>query len=214
MLVTVLFIFELICYASAELHPLKGPIGGPRGQSWEAKDDLLRQWKIIPDIIDDLPTYKIKLRFSDGWYPTFFVHLMPNDTTIQTAPVSTRWPIESNTTLYTLVMIDPDMPTPKNHEWREYRNWLVGNIPGNSTFDGQIISKYQPPQVPHPGGAHRIFFLVYKQKQKIEFEEKLTDARYDGKERRNFCVRNFSRKYDLGEPVALTMMYVTWRMPI
>ncbi|XP_072159247.1 protein D2 isoform X4 [Bemisia tabaci] len=111
-------------------------------------------------------------------------------------------------------LLDPDMPTPKNHEWREYRNWLVGNIPGNSTFDGQIISKYQPPQVPHPGGAHRIFFLVYKQKQKIEFEEKLTDARYDGRERRNFCVRNFSRKYDLGEPVALTMMYVTWRMPI
>ncbi|XP_029127943.1 protein HEADING DATE 3A isoform X2 [Cajanus cajan] len=44
-------------------------------------------------------------------------------------------------TLYTLVMVDPDAPSPSDPNMREYLHWLVTNIPATTgaTFDNLYL---------------------------------------------------------------------------
>lgn len=43
---------------------------------------------------------------------------------------------------YTLVAFNPDALTMKNHDYREFRNWLVFNIPGDRVGAGDVAEEY------------------------------------------------------------------------
>ncbi|ODM88163.1 Phosphatidylethanolamine-binding protein 1 [Orchesella cincta] len=50
-------------------------------------------------------------------------------------------------------------------------------------------------------GLHRYIFLIYEQPEKLTFDEKrLTNRSGDG--RGKFSIRNFAKKYNLGQPIA------------
>ncbi|KAH0897100.1 hypothetical protein HID58_046668, partial [Brassica napus] len=94
---------------------------------------------------------------------------------------------------YTLVMVDPDVPSPSNPHLREYLHWLVTDIPATTgtNFGNEIVS-YESPR-PN-SGIHRIVLVLFRQlgRQTV----------YEPGWRQQFNTREFASLYNLGLPVA------------
>nr|QLM02186.1 flowering locus T 1C_2 [Miltoniopsis roezlii] len=96
-------------------------------------------------------------------------------------------------TLYTLVMVDPDAPSPTNPVNREYLHWLVTDIPGpmDASFGNEVVH-YEGPRP--QAGIHRIAFVLFRQE--------IQQTVYAPGWRQNFNTRDFAAVYNLGSPVA------------
>ncbi|XP_010912811.1 protein VERNALIZATION 3-like [Elaeis guineensis] len=96
-------------------------------------------------------------------------------------------------TLYTLVMVDPDAPSPSNPTKREHLHWLVTDIPEttNSGFGNEIVG-YESPRP--TAGIHRFVFVLFRQ----EVRQTIDKPGW----RQNFNTRDFAALYNLGPPVA------------
>ncbi|XP_021847311.1 protein TWIN SISTER of FT-like [Spinacia oleracea] len=94
---------------------------------------------------------------------------------------------------YTLVMVDPDAPSPGNPTEREYLHWLVTNIPATGNINaGQEIVAYESPR---PSlGIHRYVFVLFRHME-------MKSISHPGW-RQNFYTREFAERYDLRMPVA------------
>ncbi|KAM3368242.1 hypothetical protein ACQJBY_016655 [Aegilops geniculata] len=95
--------------------------------------------------------------------------------------------------LYTLVMVDPDSPSPSNPTKREYLHWLVTDIPEstNASYGNEVVS-YESPKP--TAGIHRFAFVLFRQS--------VRQTIYAPGWRPNFNTRDFSALYALGPPVA------------
>ncbi|KAL5214251.1 hypothetical protein ABZP36_003403 [Zizania latifolia] len=95
--------------------------------------------------------------------------------------------------LYTLVMVDPDSPSPSNPTKREYLHWLVTDIPEstNASYGNEVVS-YESPKP--TAGIHRFVFILFCQS--------VQQTLYAPGWRPNFNTRDFSALYNLGPPVA------------
>jgi len=96
---------------------------------------------------------------------------------------------------YTLVMIDPDSPTHEAPQFREWRHWVVGNIPGKklqSGFmgDASTITTYSGPMPREGSGYHRYYFKLYLQPKQLTFEQLSGD-------RKNWKSRKFAEQYKI-----------------
>ena len=96
---------------------------------------------------------------------------------------------------------DPDAPSRGNPTAAEFLHWLVVNIPGKNVASGEVLQTYQGPTPPAGTGLHRYTFLLYRQPEKIVFNEPRN------RPRPNFDHTAFAMKYYLGEPVA-TFLFV------
>uniref|UniRef100_A0A251SSA8 Putative phosphatidylethanolamine-binding protein PEBP n=1 Tax=Helianthus annuus TaxID=4232 RepID=A0A251SSA8_HELAN len=99
---------------------------------------------------------------------------------------------------HTLVMVDPDAPSPSDPNLREYLHWLVTIFPRplehvliiDST--GQEVVCYESPR---PSvGIHRMVFVLFRQLGR--------ETVYAPGWRQNFNTRDFAELYNLGSPVA------------
>ncbi|KAJ4973538.1 hypothetical protein NE237_006712 [Protea cynaroides] len=96
--------------------------------------------------------------------------------------------------LFTLVMTDPDAPSPSEPTMRELVHWIVVNIPGGTNPSRGIeIMPYSNPR-PHLG-IHRFIFVLFKQKSVLNGVE-------PPHPRNNFNTRAFANELQLGVPVA------------
>ncbi|KAJ4957256.1 hypothetical protein NE237_014039 [Protea cynaroides] len=96
-------------------------------------------------------------------------------------------------TFYTLLMVDPDAPSPSEPSLREYLHWLVINIPeGTTTNLGQEIVSYENPRP--MVGIHRFVYVLFKQPGRQTIDAPGW--------RQNFITRDFAELYNLGSPVA------------
>nr|CBN73209.1 flowering locus T protein [Festuca pratensis]CBN73211.1 flowering locus T protein [Lolium perenne]CBN73217.1 flowering locus T protein [Lolium perenne] len=96
-------------------------------------------------------------------------------------------------TFYTLVMVDPDAPSPSDPNLREYLHWLVTDIPGTTGASfGQEVMCYESPR-PNMG-IHRFVLVLFQQlgRQTV----------YAPGWRQNFNTRDFAELYNLGPAVA------------
>ncbi|KAL8202014.1 hypothetical protein R6Q57_011161 [Mikania cordata] len=94
---------------------------------------------------------------------------------------------------HTLVMVDPDAPSPSDPNLREYLHWLVTDIPATTGARfGQEIVCYESPRPSM--GIHRIVFVLFRQlgRQTV----------YAPGWRQNFNTKDFAELYNLGSPVA------------
>tara|TARA_R100001163_G_C5068512_1_gene209072 strand:- start:23204 stop:23746 length:543 start_codon:yes stop_codon:yes gene_type:complete len=66
---------------------------------------------------------------------------------------------------YTLVVVDPDSPDPKNPIYKEWIQWMMVNIPKNKLNQGQTVLPYSSPTPPL--GTHRYIFYLYDQMGKV-----------------------------------------------
>lgn len=150
-------------------------------------------------------------------------------TQVQSIPISIRWPTEPNA-LYTIVLTDPDAPSRQQPKYREWHHWLVVNIPENDIAKGDTLSEYVGSGPPKGTNLHRYVFLVYKQPNgRITPDEKrLTNRSGDGRASVScfminklstiifvvyvfqFKIREFAKKYNLGEPIAGNFYQAEW----
>ncbi|KAM5567283.1 protein HEADING DATE 3A [Rosa sericea] len=96
-------------------------------------------------------------------------------------------------TFYTLVMVDPDAPSPSDPNLKEYLHWLVTDIPATTaaSFGRELVSY----ETPRPAiGIHRFVSVLFRQlgRQTV----------YAPEWRQNFNTREFAENYNLGSPVA------------
>jgi len=152
---------------------------------------------IVPDVIDKAPSALVEVKFSAGDLKLGSIF---TPTQVKDPPVTITWPTEPGA-FYTLCMTDPDAPSRKEPKFREWHHWLVVNIPEGDVAAGEVLSAYIGSGPPQGTGLHRYVFLVYKQPSKLVFnEKKLTNK--SGENRGAFKIREFAKKYNLGEPIA------------
>ncbi|KAJ7975206.1 MOTHER of FT and TFL1 1 [Quillaja saponaria] len=107
--------------------------------------------------------------------------------------------------LYTLVMTDPDAPSPSEPSMREYVHWIVVDIPGGTNpIRGKEILPYMCPRPPL--GIHRFILVLFEQKTPLGFVNQPPC-------RANFNTRFFSGQLNLGLPVA-TVFFNSQREPV
>lgn len=80
-------------------------------------------------------------------------------------------------------------------------HWLMVNIPGADVPKGDNIAEYIGAMPGKDTNLHRYTLLVYKQPDKLTFDEKLI-TRTERAGRPNFSIKNFADKYKLGDPIA------------
>ncbi|VFQ92676.1 unnamed protein product [Cuscuta campestris] len=96
-------------------------------------------------------------------------------------------------TFYTLVMVDPDAPSPSDPNLREYLHWLVSDIPASTGVNfGHEIVCYESPQP--IVGIHRFVFVLFQQMGR--------QTVFAPGWRQNFSTREFAEVHNLGPPVA------------
>jgi len=162
---------------------------------------------VIPDIIDNQPKELLKLKYGGGKIEVT-PGLILTPTQVKDQPIAS-WSADKGA-FYTLIMNDPDAPSRKDPKFGEWHHWLVVNIPGDDIAQGEVKSQYVGSGPPKDTGLHRYIFLVFKQSGKQCFEglSNLTNRSGDG--RPKWKVREFAKKYTLGELVAGNFYQAEW----
>uniref|UniRef100_A0A1E1XFT1 Putative phosphatidylethanolamine-binding protein f40a3.3-like isoform 2 n=1 Tax=Amblyomma aureolatum TaxID=187763 RepID=A0A1E1XFT1_9ACAR len=160
--------------------------------------------KVVPDVIDTVPKDTVEVTYS-GVSVNMGNTLTP--TQVQ-CPPTVSYPADASA-LYPLCMTAPDAPSRQTPKYREWHHWLVVNIPGCKVSDGETLSQYVGSGPPKGTGLHRYVFVVYKQPGKLSCDEKRLTNR-SGDHRGGFKIRDFAKKYQLGEPVAANFYQAEW----
>ncbi|XP_022849824.1 protein MOTHER of FT and TFL1 [Olea europaea var. sylvestris] len=97
--------------------------------------------------------------------------------------------------LYTLVMTDPDAPSPSEPTMREWVQWIVTDIPGcTNVAQGNGTLEYVSPRPII--GIHRYILVLFQ--QKVALGELVAPPMT----RSHFNTRAFAEEFNLGMPVA------------
>ncbi|CAG9765078.1 unnamed protein product [Ceutorhynchus assimilis] len=152
---------------------------------------------VVPDVISVAPQEVAQVSYPSGVKVDQGNELTP--TQVKDQP-TVQWQADANA-FYTLCMTDPDAPSRKEPNFREWHHWLVGNIPGQDVSKGEVLSAYVGSGPPPNTGLHRYVFLIYKQNGKLNFDEPRLPNN-SGDNRAGFSIRKFAEKYLLQEPVA------------
>ncbi|CAG8480312.1 922_t:CDS:2 [Diversispora eburnea] len=137
--------------------------------------ERINQMFVVPDVFPLVKNLTIDLQFkfeSDIVEPGIF--LKPINTIDPPTMIMTNYHVD--TRLYTLFMVDPDMPDVTQKTFKTEWHWLVINIPlmatKNDMSGGETLLPYVPPHPPKGTKYHRYTFGVYEQTQgKIEKED-------------------------------------------
>jgi len=167
--------------------------------------EAMAKEQIVPDVIDQVPKSVLSIQYGD-----LKVNLGNELTPTQVKnPPNFSWEGADPKKFYVLCMTDPDVPSRKEPKYREWHHYLVANIPGSDIAKGEVLSEYVGSGPPKDSGKHRYVFLIYEQPEKLTFDEKrLTNRSMDG--RANFSIRNFAKKYKLGEAIAGNFYLAEW----
>nr|ANS56343.1 FT-like protein [Podocarpus macrophyllus] len=97
-------------------------------------------------------------------------------------------------TFYTLVMTDPDAPSPSDPTLREYLHWIVTDVPATTSASfGRELVGYEAPRPTI--GIHRYVMVAFKQAAR-------QTVAVHAASRHNFNTRTFAHHNQLGLPVA------------
>lgn len=103
---------------------------------------------------------------------------------------------------YTLLMTDPDAPSRAAPVRREFRHWLVMNIPGTSVAAGDTVIGFIGSGPPKDTGLHRYTFLLYEQSGKLDLADEPRNPNTTFENRPNTSARRLAGDHDLGNPIA------------
>ncbi|XP_034834370.1 protein D3-like [Maniola hyperantus] len=155
--------------------------------------------EIVTDVIPYAPNYKLSVIYPSGAEVELGNELTPTE--VKDIP-SVWWPGEfTHCNYYTLALVDPDATSRKTPIFRNWEHWLVGNIPGNHVVSGETIAEYVGAAPGLGSGCHRYVYLLYKQPERIVFDEPRLNNR-SAANRTLFSITDFANKYNLGNPVA------------
>ncbi|KRT85789.1 hypothetical protein AMK59_2607, partial [Oryctes borbonicus] len=123
--------------------------------------------EVIPDVIDVAPKEALQVTYPEGKKVNFGEELTPTQVK---DPPTVNWTAAQDA-YYTLAMVDPDAPSRENPTFRAVNHWLIGNIFGLDLESGDVITAYAGSGPPKGSGLHRYVFLVFKQNEKLNFDE-------------------------------------------
>lgn len=103
------------------------------------------------------------------------------------------------TTSYTLLLIDPDAPTPSDPKFAYWRHWVVTRIPSASPFphSGTTLTQYLAPGPKDDSEPHRYLFLLYREPGDLKDLSKEDVGGEEFVERRSFGAEEWVRKWGL-----------------
>ncbi|KAI3720659.1 hypothetical protein L2E82_31650 [Cichorium intybus] len=147
--------------------------------------------RIIGDVVDQF-TPSVTMDVTYNSHNTVFNGLMLKPNLITCKPHVEIGGLDMRSS-YTIILTDPDAPSPSDPYLREHLHWMVTDIPGttDATFGREIVSY----EIPKPViGIHRYVFLLFKQRARQSVRTPVT--------RDHFNTRDFSQENELGLPVA------------
>ncbi|CAA7394655.1 unnamed protein product [Spirodela intermedia] len=148
--------------------------------------------RVIPDVINlFVPSAKLEVKYSAIRVVNGL--LIPPSAAAKTPSVRIHSRRRSPVDLYTLIVADPDAPSPSNSTLREILHWLVVNIPRGNVTRGEELVPYVGPAPPI--GVHRYVFSLFRQKKPLKGVKVPTG-------RALFRTRRFAADNRLGLPVA------------
>ena len=115
-----------------------------------------------------------------------------------------KWNAEEED-FYLMCLVGPDAPSRDDPNLKNFLHWMVGNIPGSNLDMGETLAEYVGAVPPKDTGLHRHVFLLYKQPNKLDFQEEMRITLSEFDPRTNFSVHNFVEKYYLGNPISGNM---------
>ncbi|XP_058106632.1 CEN-like protein 1 [Magnolia sinica] len=148
--------------------------------------------RVIGDVLDVFtPSVNMKVTYNSNNQVFNGYELMPS-----TLVVKPRVEVggKDMRVTYTLIMTDPDAPSPSDPNLREHLHWIVTDIPGttDASFGRELISY----EIPKPViGIHRFIFILFKQRGRDTVRPPPT--------RDHFNTRRFAEENGLGLPVAV-----------
>ncbi|KAF8837939.1 PEBP-like protein [Paxillus ammoniavirescens] len=172
--------------------------------------ERIHQMHVVPDVVPDLhPSFDLRVTFpehNEKQAPTkprySFVepgtYLVPEQTL--EPPKLHKDVFHTEERLYTLIMVDPDVPDETNNTFQSFLHWLQPNIPLSATSPALISninshSQYIPPHPQQGTGYHRYTVLLLPQKSHIDVPVIEMDQRL------GFSLREFMAKYDLNSTI-------------
>ncbi|KAH9949497.1 PEBP-like protein [Amylocystis lapponica] len=175
--------------------------------------ERIHQMNVVPDLLPSLhPSFDLRLNFPESppedpvlrartkrrykkVEPGIF--LLPEQT--WRPPVLYTTVFHTDTRLYTLLMVDLDVPKPETHSYQTYLHWLQPNL-ALSAFSPSPIplatshTRYIPPHPQRGTPYHRYVILLLPQASSTEpiSVPVISDA-----ERLGFDFRTFAERYEL-----------------
>lgn len=153
--------------------------------------DPLAVGRVVGDVVDTfIPSVKMNVIYNSNKQVANGHELMP---AVIIAKPRVDIGGEDMRSAYTLIMTDPDAPSPSDPCLREHLHWMVTDIPGttDASFGKEIVSYETPKPVV---GIHRYVFILFKQRGRQTVRPPVS--------RDHFNTRQFSAENGLGLPVA------------
>ncbi|KAF9224623.1 PEBP-like protein [Gyrodon lividus] len=168
--------------------------------------ERIHQMHVVPDVVPDFhPSFDLRVTFpehNEKKTPTkpkysFVepgVYLLPAQTL--EPPKLHKDVFHTDERLYTLIMVDPDVPDEANNTYQTFLHWLQPNIPLSAASPALISNinshtQYIPPHPQKGTKYHRYTVLLLSQQSHIDIPVIGMDQRL------GFSVREFMSKYDL-----------------
>nr|XP_018911673.1 PREDICTED: protein D3-like [Bemisia tabaci]XP_018911674.1 PREDICTED: protein D3-like [Bemisia tabaci]XP_018911675.1 PREDICTED: protein D3-like [Bemisia tabaci] len=174
-------------------------------KSQKEMNESLTYWEFFPDILDEVPPHVFQAWFRGDRRVNF-----GNKFTIlhtDTPPYNLSWPVEEGE-YYLFHLFDPDVPSKRDPKLREYRHWTVANIPGTNVEKGYVLAEYIGLIRNHTKDMlHRNVFVLYKQPEKLEFDDVVIKRDAPYLDRACFSHKGFAREHRLGKPIAVNFFH-------
>ncbi|GBN48578.1 39S ribosomal protein L38, mitochondrial [Araneus ventricosus] len=111
--------------------------------------------------------------------------------------------------LWTLVLTNLDGHLLNTNS--EYLHWFIGNIKGNNVKSGEVVCDYLQPFPMRGSGYHRLVFVLYKQKKKLDLSSMKKPAPCLSLKERTFKTFDFYKEHqDFLTPAGLAFYQCTW----
>lgn len=138
--------------------------------------------KAVPEILDEVgDSAKLEISYGKSNKIENAMTISPDDLIdepeVKVSPLGT----------YTLIVIDPDAPSPHAPKYRSWLHWLVINIPSNDVYRGETVTEYMPPEPER--GKHRLLYLLFKQTGRV--------TAHPPAKRQNFQVKEWAKEHGL-----------------
>ncbi|KAF0504534.1 protein D2-like isoform X1 [Gigaspora margarita] len=153
----------------------------------------LKQHAIIPDVVDEfVPEALLDITYDGKKVELGNKFTMAETNKAPKVNFAHSGSETDNKSRFTLMMVDPDAPSRKKPDCREWRHWVVGNIPSDGNLsEATNLDSYQGPSPPPGSGHHRYVFLLYRQQDLHVYPQ------LDNEKRNNFKARQFAEQYGL-----------------
>jgi phosphatidylethanolamine-binding protein (PEBP) family uncharacterized protein len=192
------FTFPLLSFFSTQASTHPSTSTAHHSSKFKHLADSLKKAQIIGDVVDDFtPSVELKASFPKGDAKDGAVFRAEE---LHYVEPDVSWPVHEKNALFTLIKVDPDAPSRSSATSREWRHWLIVNIPGNDISKGEVVTPYMGPNPPKDSGLHRYVFLLYKQNDRI-FPPSMDNS---GHHRGMWKAKKFAQEYGLGSPVGAT----------